>query len=598
MKKHDDNTSTMRDTLRFYWEASSQHKKYLFLSLLLPASQVLLSVAIPFFASKVIANLIFSETAMTYFWLLVASAVLGLWCNFVGIRNNMRMQARTMATLHSRVYDKLMMRSLAFFNNQIGGKLVSDALDFTNSYSTLVNNALIKAAGFIVVVVSGLILLAINTPSFAILIFILLVFLTSWTAHESRRRSALRASRLKAYKQLASHLSDTVVNMPTVKSFASESYELKIDNTLNTKLAATREKDWTRAVSNETIRVSVIIFMQIALILALLLMSQRDTSIIASGIFAFTYSVTITTRFFEINTITRMIEESLLQAAPMTKILQSDIEVRDAPHAKAIQITKGEIAVQDISFYYPDNHKNQKVFDGLNISIKPGEKIGLIGKSGSGKSTLTRLLLRFEDVSKGAISIDGQNIAEVSQASLRKSIAYVPQEPLLFHRSIRDNIGYGKEHASDADITAAAKKAFAHVFIAQLPQGLDTIVGERGVKLSGGQRQRIAIARAILKDAPILILDEATSALDSESELFIQKALQTLMEDRTAIVIAHRLSTVQKMDRIIVMEHGRIVEQGTHKELLSRNGTYATLWKHQSGGFLEDDEPEDSTHQE
>lgn len=589
--------STIKDTLRLYWNASSQHKNHLALSFFLPFSQVLLSVAIPFFASKVIANLIFSETAFHYFWLLVISAIIGLIGNFIGIRGNMRMQARTMATLHTMVYNKLMMRSLGFFNNQIGGKLVSDALDFTNSYGTLVNNALVKSAGFVAVVISGLILLAIDTPIFALLIFTLLTILTVWTVRESRRRSALRTSRLRAYKQLASHLSDTVVNIPTVKSFANESYELKVDNALNTKLAATREKDWTRAVSNETIRVSVIIFMQIALILILLLMARRDSSVIASSIFAFTYSVTITTRFFEINTITRMIEESLLQAAPMTRILQDAIEVRDAPNAKDIHVTKGAISINDVSFFYPDNSKHQAVFEHLDIDIQPGEKIGLIGKSGSGKSTLTRLLLRFEDVTSGDISIDTQNIAEVTQGSLRKSIAYVPQEPLLFHRSIRENIGYGKDNATEKDIKDAAQKAFALSFIDNLPDQLDTIVGERGVKLSGGQRQRIAIARAILKDAPILILDEATSALDSESEMLIQKALETLMKDRTAIVIAHRLSTVQKMDRIIVMDNGRIVEEGSHKQLINRNGSYAKLWKHQSGGFLDDDSDQSSSQE-
>jgi ATP-binding cassette subfamily B protein len=222
------------------------------------------------------------------------------------------------------------------------------------------------------------------------------------------------------------------------------------------------------------------------------------------------------------------------------------------------------------------------------LKIKAGEKVGLVGHSGSGKTTLTRILLRFSDIQKGTIAIDGQDITHITQDDLRRHIAYVPQEPILFHRSLAENIGYGQANASQAEIKAVAKLAHADEFIASLPEKYKTLVGERGVKLSGGQRQRVAIARAMLKNAPILVLDEATAALDSESEALIQDALWKLMEGRTAIVVAHRLSTIQKMDRIIVMDDGKVIEQGTHKELLRLNGQYAKLWQRQSGGFIED----------
>jgi ATP-binding cassette subfamily B protein len=210
-----------------------------------------------------------------------------------------------------------------------------------------------------------------------------------------------------------------------------------------------------------------------------------------------------------------------------------------------------------------------------------------VGHSGSGKTTLTKLLLRFSDVDGGTISIDGQDISHIKQEDLRSHIAYVPQEPVLFHRSLAENIAYGKPDATKDEIREAARKAHADEFIQKLPKGYDTLVGERGVKLSGGQRQRIALARAILKDAPILVLDEATSALDSESEKLIQDALKKFMKGRTTIVIAHRLSTIQSMDRIAVLKDGSIAEQGSHRELLANKHTYAELWKHQSGGFLE-----------
>jgi ATP-binding cassette subfamily B protein len=231
---------------------------------------------------------------------------------------------------------------------------------------------------------------------------------------------------------------------------------------------------------------------------------------------------------------------------------------------------------------------NDALFNGLSLQINPGEKVGLVGHSGSGKTTFTRLLLRFSDIDAGEITIDDQNIARITQDDLHASIAYVPQEPLLFHRSIAENIRYGDISASDSTIRKVAKLAHADDFVKDLPQGYDTLVGERGVKLSGGQRQRIAIARAMIKQAPVLVLDEATAALDSESEALIQDALWKLMEDRTAIVIAHRLSTIQHMDRIIVMSNGEIVEEGSHKELLKAKGAYAKLWARQSGGFIED----------
>ena len=237
------------------------------------------------------------------------------------------------------------------------------------------------------------------------------------------------------------------------------------------------------------------------------------------------------------------------------------------------------------------NYKGKKpdvylLHDDFNLEIPAGRSIGLVGVSGSGKTTLTKLLLRFADVNEGGIFIDGQDIRDVTQKSLREAIAYVPQESSLFHRSIFENIAYGRPDATDEEVYEAARLANADEFIAGLPNGYDTLVGERGVKLSGGQRQRIAIARAILKDAPILVLDEATSALDSESEAAIQGALANLMEGRTSIVVAHRLSTIAGLDEIVVLNDGKIVEQGSHKELLKKNGEYAKLWSRQSGAFL------------
>ncbi|KEA62633.1 Lipid A export ATP-binding/permease protein MsbA [Marinobacterium lacunae] len=260
-------------------------------------------------------------------------------------------------------------------------------------------------------------------------------------------------------------------------------------------------------------------------------------------------------------------------------------EVQDAADAPELHAVQGAIEIRDLCFAYPDQ---PLLFDHLQLAIAPGERVGIVGPSGAGKSTLIHLLLRLHDSQSGSIRIDGQAVNRVSQSSLRQSIGVVTQDTALLHRSIRDNLLYGRPSASEQEMIEAARVTRVHDFVQSLPQGYDTLVGERGIKLSGGQRQRIAIARVLIKDAPILVLDEATSALDSEVEADIQRNLDQLMQGKTVLAIAHRLSTIAKMDRLIVMEGGRIIEQGNHETLLNQGGLYARLWSHQSGGFIAD----------
>ena len=579
-----------RATLRLYFSVIKRHKREALLSLLLPISGVILNVLMPFFASKVLADLITHSTLLwAYFWLFAACGAVGIVLNGIGIRSSMALQAKSMHDLHQMVFQHLLHRSVGFYNNQIGGKLISDVIDFISGFGMLINAGFISGFTFLTTTLIGLIIVLVSNWAIGLAIISLLTILVIWTIIESRKRSHIRNERLKISKALVSHLSDSIVNAVTVKTFAQEEAEFAKSKTISLKLAEARKNDWQRTVTSETQRMGLLLFMQVTLVLVLILIAKRDSHLLAAGIFAFTYTIGLISRFFNVNTIVRQVEDSFLQASSVTTLLKEDTEIVDTADAKPLNITHGEIQYKGVAFHYADAPSSQNVFTELNLHIKPGEKIGLVGHSGGGKSTFTRLLLRFDDISKGQILIDGQDIQGVTQSSLRQAISYVPQEPLLFHRTIKENIGYGKPDANQAEIEAAAHSAYAHEFITALPEGYDTIVGERGVKLSGGQRQRVAIARAMLKDAPILVLDEATSALDSESEKVIQEALWKLMEERTAIVIAHRLSTIQRLDRIVVLANGKIVEEGSHKELLNiANGTYAKLWAHQSGGFIED----------
>jgi ATP-binding cassette subfamily B protein len=582
-------SASAADTLRLFYKATVPYKREQYGALLHPIGAVLLGVGVPFFAGKILAGLTdpHSNLQGPLIWLALAAAG-GVLSNRIGFTQLMVLQARVMADLHQRVFSHLLSRSVGFHADRISGKLISDVIDFVNAYSTLVVAIYINGFSFLATLLIGLVVVFINSWQLGLFLTFVVGATLLWAWIDSRVRSQLRAARLVAIKNLTAHLSDTIINAQTVKTFAHEQLERENNQKLNEILGDLRVRDWQRAGKSGSNRTGAILAMQFCMFLLIIKLTRDNPAMLATGIFAFTYTLTLTSRLFEINNLTRQIEESFLNASPVTRMLREQIEIEDHPDAKPATIRKGKIDITNVSFTYQNNAASGEVFEGLNLHIKPGEKVGLVGPSGGGKSTLTRLLLRFDEVQSGTISFDGHDITKITQASLRQSVAYVPQEPLLFHRSIRENIAYGKPDATDEEVIAAAKKANAHHFITTLSDSYDTVVGERGVKLSGGQRQRVAIARAILKNAPVLVLDEATSALDSENEVEVQHALWKLMQGRTAIVVAHRLSTIQKMDRIIVLEDGRIIEEGTHKELLKHKGIYAKLWGHQSGGFIED----------
>ena len=415
------------------------------------------------------------------------------------------------------------------------------------------------------------------------------IFLTMATVYisivllMSRKKFEYDLEEAKADTRVTASLADSITNFLAIKSSSALPREIGRFKEVTGKESKLRLRAWYFGNKLNAIQTAISMIAQISVTFLTGYLWLNGS--ISAGIFVLvqSYSVTIGNNFWDLGQATTKFTKALSDMKEMVDIFKQIPDVLDDPNVEKSRIKEGKIEVKNMTFTYMNG---TDVFSNFSLTINEREKVGIVGHSGSGKSTFTKLLMRFVDISQGEILIDGQNIRKITQDDLRQSISYISQEPILFHRSIRDNIAYSSPGATEEQIIESAKKAHAHDFILNLKHGYDTLVGERGVKLSGGERQRVAIARAMLKDSPILMLDEATSSLDSISESYIQSAFSELMKDKTTMVIAHRLSTVQKMDRIIVLDKGRIVEEGTHKDLLKLNGFYADLWNHQTGGFL------------
>ena len=379
---------------------------------------------------------------------------------------------------------------------------------------------------------------------------------------------------------------DVVSNIRAVQEYARGTFELTLMKDLITKRYKAGLRNWMYSLHISVVN-SILQVLFISTMLAVVLyLSFLGKVTPGTIILVFALSTSVGDRVFYLSNQMAALSEHWGEVREGIEDILNEHEIPDKIDARPLVVKSGAIDFNDSTFSY---HEGESVLRNFSLHIAPGEKVGLIGRSGAGKTTLMKLLLRHYDLTEGSILIDGQNIADVTQESLRDNVAVVPQEPLLFHRTIRENIAYGKEGATDEEVHRAASLAEASDFITKLSQGYDTTVGERGVKLSGGQRQRVAIARALLKPAKILILDEATSSLDSESEGAIQQALRALMEGKTVIAIAHRLSTLREMDRLLVLDQGVIVEDGSHEQLMKNKGVYASLWTRQSGGYLKDE---------
>lgn len=496
-------------------------------------------------------------------------------------------EVRAMQNLYINALRELAKKDISFFHDNFAGSLTKRTLNYGRSFEHFFDTILFSVFANVFPLIFASVILWRYSPWLVVILIGSLSLMVVAITPLIKRRKKLVEIREAAANHMAGHVADVIGNMDAVQAFAHNDYE-QIRHEANVQdYMKKAERSWHYHNINIDLKISPVYVLINALGLAIAVGVGDSGATIAAIFVTFSYYTQATRILWEFNRTYRNLENALTEAAQFTELLLKPPAIQDPEHPIPFKVTRGAIEFKNIHFAY-ENNQGTPLFADLNLSIRPGEKIALVGHSGGGKTTITKLLLRFMDVTDGELLIDGQNVAHARLADVRRAIAYVPQEPSMFHRTIRENIRYGRLDATDEEVIEAAKKAHAHKFIEKLPQGYETLVGERGVKLSGGQRQRIAIARAIIKNAPILVLDEATSALDSESEKHIQAALWELMKGRTAVVIAHRLSTIQKMDRIIVLENGKIIEQGTHTELLKKNGTYAKLWAHQSGGFLEE----------
>ncbi len=495
-------------------------------------------------------------------------------------------ETRGIRNLYIRGLDELRHKDLGFFHDNFAGSLTKKAIGYGRSFESFMDTITFNIAKYVFPLIFACIVLWRFSPWVVIALFGMTILMVAIMMPMIKRRKKMVDAREVASNHMAGHIADVIGNMDTVQAFAHEREEQArhVANVTDLMKKAARSWNYHTLKIDMSISPIYVLINVVGLALAVLLSDNAATT--ATIFVTFNYFTNITLMLWEFNRTYRNLENAVADAAQFTELLLSPPAIKDPENPKPFDVQRGEVEFSHVNFSY--GKAKDPLFSDFNLHIAAGEKVALVGRSGGGKTSITKLLLRFVDIDDGELLIDGQNIAHSKLNDVRLSIAYVPQEPSMFHRSIRENIRYGRLNASDNDVVEAAKKAHAHDFISKLPEGYDTMVGERGVKLSGGQRQRIAIARAIIKDAPILVLDEATSALDSESEKLIQAALWELMKDRTAIVIAHRLSTIQKMDRIVVLESGDITEQGSHAELLKKNGTYAKLWAHQSGGFIEE----------
>ncbi len=500
---------------------------------------------------------------------------------------NSHYQSMGNAYLKTQGFNYLISHSYTFFANTFTGSLTQRINRYSRAFESLSDRIIWNIVPLSIRIVGTVIILWQIKPIITIVVAVWMALFIGFNYVFAKYRLKYDLTRTQADTHSTAVLSDAITNHNTIQTFNGFNTEIHTyDKAAGDQAKATRTV-WFLDSYAEAIQAMFIIVMEFLLFYFAIKYWQAGIVTIGTFVLLQSYVLGLGHRLWDFSRVIRDFYQGFADAKEMVEIMKLPHEIRDMRGAQHLVIKKGKVDFKKVTFSF---NENRQVLNSINLSIKGGEKVALIGPSGAGKSTFVRLLLRLYEVGKGAILIDGQGISKVTQESLHENISLVPQDPILFHRTLMENIRYGRKDATDDEVIAAARQAHCDEFIETLPKKYETFVGERGIKLSGGERQRVAIARAILKNAPILVLDEATSSLDSHSESLIQDALEKLMKGKTVIVIAHRLSTIQKMDRIIVVKDGEIVEEGSHANLLQLSGgLYQKLWNLQAGGFIKDD---------
>ncbi|MDP3981939.1 MAG: ABC transporter ATP-binding protein [bacterium] len=493
-------------------------------------------------------------------------------------------QSHILKDLSDEAFSRIENHSYEFFSNTFAGTLIAKARRYVRAFEDIHDNIVFTVWMNGLSLLFGIAVLSYFSLLLGAIFLVWLLLYIGLTALFVKKKVQKDMLEAEANSQTTGVLSDAITNMLNIKMFASQEREaLYFANV--TDIEEKRRRDaWYFQNLQFLFQSSFIDFFEFIAMFAAVYLWINGTISAGTIVLMQIYVLSSFHIVWNLGRNFSRIMRAFAEAQEMVDIFEKNPTVQDPNQPEHCVIQAGDIRIENVSFSYGE--EGNSVFQGVSLHITPGEKVGLVGPSGAGKTTITKLLLRFADVQDGRILIDGQDIKKITQDDLRSCIAYVPQDPILFHRTLRENIAYAKPTATTEEIIDVAKRSRAHEFITLLPKGYDTYVGERGIKLSGGERQRVAIARAMLKDVPILILDEATSSLDSLSEKHIQEAFEELMKGRTTIVIAHRLGTIQKMDRIVVFDEGAIIEEGSHQELLARKGLYYRLWRQQAHGFV------------